>query len=134
MPISHRTSAALLCAISGLAVIFAMGIPDRDLILLAGSGAFIGGAFCARLFGHPGRVGIGLATIGAILSTVIGAALAGGAYGIWEGPTLAGIVFGPMAVGHAMLKSLPTLLIWVMTMTFAHMVMCVLSFRLNLPS
>jgi hypothetical protein len=138
MPDTHRTVAALLCAASGLSVIFAMGvrprIVDLDLILSAGAGALIGGALCARLFGHPGRLGVILATLAAVLSTLIGAAIAGAAYGMWEGPTLAGIVYGPMTVGHAILNSLPVLLTWTLTMTVAHLAVRALSVRFILPS
>lgn len=138
MPVEHRTVAAALCALSGLAVIFAMGarpdLRDLDITLSAGCGALIGGAICAGLFGHSGRLGIALSALGAIVATSIGAALAGVAYGIWVGPTLLGIIYGPMTVGYAILTMPVVTLVWGATMAAAHLAMRALSVRSILPS
>jgi hypothetical protein len=131
MPFFHRTSTALLCALSGLATLFAMGARpgtgDLPLFLVAGSGAFVGGFVFAGLFGHPGRIGGAMAASAAVLATLTGAALAGGAYGLLVGPTLAGFVVGPAAVGHDILSRPVVLLAWVGTMTLTHLVQAGLS-------
>ncbi|MGL4238045.1 hypothetical protein [Tabrizicola sp.] len=138
MPTSHRALAAGLCAVSGLAVIFAMGaqlrISDLNIILPAACGALIGGAICADLFGLPGRFGLALTAIGAVLATLIGSALAGAAYGIWEGPTLIGIIYGPATVGHAILTTPAVLLAWAATMAGAHLAMRTRPIRPLMPS
>jgi hypothetical protein len=138
MPTSRRSVVAGLCALSGLAVIFAMGagltLRDLDIILSAGCGAMIGGVICAGLFGHSGRLGIALSALGAVLATSIGAALAGAVFGLLVGPTLAGIVYGPMMVGYAIITNPVVLLAWVATMAAAHIVSARMANRAFLPS
>jgi hypothetical protein len=138
MPFRHRAFGAVLVSVSGLAVIFAMGASlrgnDLGLILSAGGGALIGGTLCAGLFGQPGQRGLALAALGAVLATLIGAAVAGLGFGLVVGPTLAGILYGPLTVAHAIATMPVVLLAWTATMVGAHLTLGALSDGSGLPS
>jgi hypothetical protein len=127
MPLSHRAAAAFLCAVSGFFVILAMGADfkgsDRASILAATLGAMVGGLLCANLFGRPGHAGNGFAILGAALSTIMGAALAGLVLGATLAHTLAGFIVGPLAVGYALVTSPLACAVWVITMAIVHLVM-----------
>ena len=138
MPHRHRAFSAILVSVSGLAVILAMGASFRNydlaLILAAGSGALVGGAVCAGLFGQPGRAGVALAALGAVLATLIGAALAGLGFGLVVGPTLAGLLYGPIAVAQAIATMPMVLVTWGATMAAAHLALRTLAARSGQPA
>jgi len=47
------------------------------LVVVAGVGAWCSGLACGGLFGHPGFIGWVLLALGAVVSTLLGAAIAG---------------------------------------------------------
>jgi hypothetical protein len=138
MPFSHRLLAAALIGCSGLSVMLAMGWPywtgDWPFLLAAGASAAVLGYGFADCFGQPGRHGLGLGLIGALLTTLCGAALAGFGLGLVMGPTLAGAIFGPMAVGQALLTSPAALVTWIVSMALAHLLMGQVRSRHLMPS
>jgi hypothetical protein len=138
MPITHRLVAAALIGTSGTLVMLAMFWPnwglDWPLIPGAAIGASCAGYALADFFGHPGQTGFGFGLAGAVLATLCGAALAGLGFGIVLAQPLAGVVFGPIAVGQALLVSPPTLATWIATMTFANLAMGRLRTRHLMPS
>ncbi len=85
-------------------------------ILPAVSGAFLAGLACAGLFRHPGGKGLGLAALGAVAATLLGAAIAGLGLGLVLGPTFAGALIAPYAVASAILTQPAVLATWAITM------------------
>ncbi|CAN1573798.1 hypothetical protein MCELHM10_03505 [Paracoccaceae bacterium] len=138
MPIPHRLVAALLIGSSGTLVMLSMlGTRwggDWPFVIAAAIGAGASGFLYADCLGLPGRRGLGLCLLGAILTTVTGAAVAGLGLGIVVAMTPAGLFFGPMAVAQALLTSLPVLVTWIVTMTAAHLVMGQIRTRHLMPS
>jgi hypothetical protein len=131
MTLSDRALAGTFCAIAGLVVIFAMGAElrsrDLDAILSAGCGAFLGGAVSAGFFGRIDAEGCALAALGAFLATALGASLGGIAYGIWQGPTLIGAIYGPAMVGWAILSQPAIAVAWVLSMTAVNIAMYIVT-------
>jgi hypothetical protein len=125
MHVTHRLFAATLIAMSGASVMVAMSLPGSaglELVLPAACGAFIAGTIGAPLFGQPARQGAVLAAIGAIFATALGAALAGLGLGLVAAEPA--IVFlAPVAVGASIIGMPHVLLVWVTTMSGAHLVM-----------
>jgi hypothetical protein len=122
----HRLLTALLVALSGSTVMIIMvwpgGHADRELILLAGGGAFVAGMGCAKLFGQPGHGGVGWAVLGAFLATASGAAIAGLALGLVSGPSLAIAVIAPVLVIVTVFTQPAVMFGWVLTMALVHLV------------
>jgi hypothetical protein len=128
MNITTRLFAAVLTAMSGAAVMVAISAPgsiQTGFVVMASSGAFVAGAVAGPLFGHPSREGLVLAGIGAVFSTLLGAALGGLAFAIVSGEILM-VLAAPFLVGQFMLTSLPVLGTWVVTMCGVHGVMLLL--------
>ena len=138
MPVAHRLVAAALIGTSGTLVMLAMLWPhwrgDWPLLLAAAIGASFAGGALADFFGRPGQQGFGFGLAGALFATVFGAAIAGLGLGILIGPTLAGVIFGPMAVGQALLTSPLALVTWAGTLTATHLAMGLLRTRHLMPS
>ena len=124
MPPSLRLIAAVLCAISGFAVILTMGVTPFSggaiLVAFATCGAALGGAVSAPLFGLPGWAGVGWAAVGAISATVLGAAIAGFLFGLLSGDAALGLVFGPATVFDRLASSPAVLCSWLVTMACAY--------------
>jgi hypothetical protein len=138
MPSSHRLLTAALIGCSGLSVMLAMSWPHWTggwpFFLAAAVSAAVAGYVFAGCFGRPGRGGWTLALLGALLTTLCGAALAGFGLGLAMDLTPVGIVFGPMAVGQALLTSPTALLTWVGSMSLAQLLMGQVRSRHLMPS
>jgi hypothetical protein len=131
MHITHRFFAAILIAMSGASVMAAMTGPhsiDAGGVVAAACGAFIAGTVGAPLFGQADRQGIVMACLGAVLTTVMGAAIGGLGYGTVTAEPIA-IFIAPMIVGAMILSSAHVLLVWLTTMAGAHLVMWFLRSR-----
>jgi hypothetical protein len=125
MHITHRLFAATLIAMSGASVMVAMTGPrhiELGLVLAATCGAFIAGIIAAPLFGQPHRQGAIMACLGAVFTTVSGAAIAGIGYGIIAAEPGAFLI-APLVVGAMILSSAHILMVWITTMAGAHLVM-----------
>ena len=135
---SFRLASAGLIGLSGTSVMLAMLWPnlrgDWPFLLAASLGASGAGYLFADCFGLPGRKGVGLCLLGALLSTFTGAALAGFGLGLCLALTPAGLIFGPMAVGQALLTSPQVLLTWGISMGLAQLLLVQVRDRHFLPS
>ncbi len=107
---------------------------DWPFLLAATVSAALAGYLFADCFGQPGRGGWTLALLGALLTTLCGAALAGFGLGLAMGPTPVGIILGPMAVGQALLTSPTALLAWIGSMSLAQLLMGQVRSRHLMPS
>ncbi len=126
MPITHRLLAAALIAVSGALVMLAIGAPfaivDLALVAFAAAGAFLAGLVCAKLFGQTGRDGDATAIVGAILSTLLGAAIAGLCVG-FSALGVRMVIMAPIFVAGAILTSPLVFPVWVTSMWAAHLAM-----------
>lgn len=92
---------------------------DLPFVAMAFAGATAAGLGLARLFGAEGRLGWGLAVLGAVLTTWAGAALAAT---LVLGPQvlLQGLLLGPGFVGAWILSSPPVAVGWAGSMALVH--------------
>ena len=138
MSFAHRLATAALIGTSGTMVMLAMlrthWLAEWPFVLAAAIGASSMGFIFADCYGNPGRRGLGLCVFGALLTTFFGAAVAGLALGLAVAFTPAGLFFGPMAVGQALLTSPLTIATWIGTMAAAHLVMKQVRTRHLMPS
>lgn len=138
MPAFHRLAAAALIGTSGTLVMLAMLWPqwrsDWPFLIAAAIGAGSMGYLFADCFGQSGRRGLGLCVLGALLTTLCGAAVAGLGLGLVLGPTPIGVIVGPMAVGQALVTSPSALAIWIGTMAMAHALIGLVRTGLPVPS
>jgi hypothetical protein len=131
MHITHRLFAATLIAMSGASVMVAMtGARHADLALVipAACGAFIAGTIAAPLFGQPDRQGALLAILGAVVTTALGAAIAGLGLGLVMAEPMIPFV-APVMVAAMIVGTPHVLLVWLATMAGTHLVMWVLQCR-----
>lgn len=133
MPIAHRLAAAALIGTSGTLVVLSM-LNEWPFVVAAALGAIASGYLFASWFGMPGWQGVGFCVLGAFLTTTTGAALAGLGLGLVIAMNPAGLLFGPMAVGQALLTSPLTLLTWIGSMAVAHLMMRQVRTPLPIPS
>ncbi len=130
MHITHRLFAATLIAMSGASVMVAISphFIEAELVLSAACGAFVAGIIGAPLFGQDTGQGMISAAIGAIFTTVAGAAIAGLGLGLVTAEIM--VVFvAPMVVAASIAAQPHTLLVWITTMAGAHLVMWFLRSR-----
>ncbi|MGL5010919.1 MAG: hypothetical protein ACRC6I_13645 [Paracoccaceae bacterium] len=122
MNLAHRLATAALIGLSGATVMLAItGLrPDAALISAAGIGATIAGLPVARLFGHPGRRGVALALLGAVLATAIGASVAGFIVGLASN-YLALVIIAPAVVAGAVISSPLAAAAWLVTLGGTHL-------------
>lgn len=107
---------------------------DWPFLLAAAIGASSTGYLFAGCFGHSGSQGIGLCVLGAVLTTISGAAVAGLGLGLVLAQTPAGLIMGPIAVAQALVTSPVAALTWAGSMVLAHLAMRGVRSGLTLPS
>ena len=121
--ISRACLTAMIVAICGGATWLAIcqsenppGIGDLyDMVRLTTAAGAVGGFLAAPLFGTSGRTGLVFSLIGALIATVVGAALAAFAVG---GP--AGFVIGPIYVLTNLVTEPLAGGVWLLIMATAH--------------
>lgn len=133
----QRLLPAMLVALAGVAVGLAMlalvggpgwgDIGKMAYLLppLAGLGGFAGGFICAPMFGGAGWKGALAALGGALVSTLIGSALAGSAMLLLLGGLRGfplGVFGAPVFVGTIMLEEPLVLATWGAVMTAVHLI------------
>lgn len=90
-------------------------VGKAGVVVLAGPSAWLAGLACGGLFGHPGPSGWGAAALGAVMSTILGAGIAG----TFVVPVLGTIVAPIALIEEAMFR--PVILIaWGLLMTGLH--------------
>ncbi len=136
MPAFHRLAAAALIGTSGTLVMLAMLWPrwhqDWPFLIAATLGASLSGWCLADCFGK-GR-GLGLFLVGAVVATLLGAALAGLGLGLIFGAGLEGMMIGPAAVGQALITQPHVLITWGLCMAASQLVLSALQSRHLMPS
>ena len=92
-----------------------LGPDTLTMIRLTVGAAWLGGLAVSPLFGRPGKAGMALALVGAVLSTVAGASLAATIF------DPVGLVFGPIFVFAMIFQSPLVATVWIVGMTLAHL-------------